>query len=302
MTAAQSSRIGDSFHLTPAIAEQIREQSYAGLKALRRRGLEIGGFLAAVPESGGCATVLHLVKSEYLSGPQFTPSPADLLAFRAQIVEAQSLGKRPLAYFRSNLRDTMELAPADIAAVGYVLADVRFILLARPRQDGTVNFGLFRRNAPNSWLGPEDPADLIASSTSAEVLDLPKVVPAESVTVVAANRNSRRFRLLIPIMICVLSLVFLAGLGRLLWVGHGRVIDLHLRARPEGTGLQLTWDRGVAKRGNFSAAKLTITDGGTVREVSMDATELAAGQSTIRQIRAMFRSVFNWVRMKVRDL
>jgi len=277
--------------------EEIREQAYAGIMALPRRGLEIGGFLTlpAGESSTGEAASLHLVVCEYRFGPCYSPSPADLLALKSEVREQRKSGNLAAAYFRSCTGNSVEMTPEDVSTLKAVFPDVGLMLIAKPHKSGSVSFSLFRQNAEGVWSGPQDPKlsgtsqtpeepayAAVAEENPAPSMALP-IAPAAMVveSKVEPGRSNlfgpfRNNRLLVfAFILAVFSILAAAAWQRYSQPLRTGVLP-GLRVVSEGGSMRVTWDRSLGLD-RTSKAKLTIKDGESVREVLLDAAQIASG-------------------------
>src|SRR5260370_3962985 len=104
-----------SIRLDRAALRQLEVQIRIGVKALRARGVEIGGLLVG-PNIDWTANEIVIdgvvrVEIEYRSGPTFKPSDADIETFKRALADA---GGRAIGYFRSHLRDDSRVRAEDV--------------------------------------------------------------------------------------------------------------------------------------------------------------------------------------------
>lgn len=142
--------------LTPELLESIRGFSFDGLKALPRRGAEIGGLITSGPSSAGLADDLVLVKCEHLFGPSFHLSPNDLTGMRDAVQQCRSERKILAAFFRSCTRDRIEIEPEDRRVIAESCPAVAFAVLARPSLNGSARLRIFSRASEQNWIAVDE--------------------------------------------------------------------------------------------------------------------------------------------------
>jgi len=151
-TTLRSARL----RLTPEVAETIRGCSFDGLKALPRRGAEIGGLIVATGRLTDEGEEVRLVPCEYLYGPSYHLSARDLPEVCLAKSECEAEGKTLVAYFRSCTRPVMRVEPEDREAIAFVCPDVPFVVLAKPAMSGAARILIFSRNAAGEWTPGEE--------------------------------------------------------------------------------------------------------------------------------------------------
>jgi hypothetical protein len=150
-TTIRSARL----HLQPEVAETIRACSFDGLKALPRRGAEIGGFILAGSATPPAGEEIRLVPAEYLYGPSYHLSARDLPELRAAKTQCEADGKKVVAYFRSCTRPVMRVEPEDRDAIAFACPDVPFVVLAKPAMSGSTRILVFGRDG-GDWIPGEE--------------------------------------------------------------------------------------------------------------------------------------------------
>lgn len=146
----------DTLQLTPELSDNIRALSFDGLKALPRRGAEIGGLITAAPSTPAIADDLVLVKCEYLFGPSYHLSSSDIPKLKSAVEQCSTDGKIIAAFFRSCTRPAMELDAEDRLVIAECCATVPFAVLARPALNGSARISVFRRGLDGAWDGIEE--------------------------------------------------------------------------------------------------------------------------------------------------
>ncbi|MDQ6675896.1 MAG: energy transducer TonB [Acidobacteriota bacterium] len=273
-------------HLSAEAVEEIREQSYAGLMALPRRGAEIGGFLIlpAGDLSRGEPASLQIVASEHRFGPSYSLSPGDLLIFESKVREIQEAGNSVVSYFRSCTGNSMEMTGEDLTTLKIVLPDVELMLMAKPAKTGRVTYSLFRRNADGLWSGPEE-AEFAGTAQEAQAPTAPAIaeqysppvtaLPVAAIPVEVKGRFGKR-RIAVASGLVILS-ALTAGAG---WQRYSQPprkgVPPGLRVVREGGSMRVIWDRSMGLD-RTSTAKLTIQDGESVREMPLNGAQVASG-------------------------
>jgi hypothetical protein len=286
-----------------ALAELARVVA-AGVAAIPKRGLEVGGILAGRPASAdGVIRVerVRAVEIEHLYGPSYRLSSQDQTVFEAERKRAHDRDLAPLAHFRSHTRPELEITEDD-----RMLADLGgsdWMLLVHAGPEGSVA-SVFRREGAGGWtagftfpLGkkaaatapvererkvelPEERAPVPATLTPPAARN-----PLPSLTApVAAAPAPRRIspRLLAVIggaaAICLVCLAVIAlNPGRRGSVPPTERTPLDLRVSLRSSGLRLDWDGTQALLRNNRGAVLEIKDGGEVRRLELTPEEVRAG-------------------------
>ncbi len=132
--------------LSPEVSDSIREEAFAGLKALPRRGAEIGGFLTNSTENQLTADGLQLVFCEHLFGPSYRLSSNDLETLRQR-----ASGAAVIAYFRSCTNDAFSVTLHDDEAIAAALPQVGFALLVKPFLTGKATARWYSRVVSGQW-------------------------------------------------------------------------------------------------------------------------------------------------------
>jgi periplasmic protein TonB len=141
------------FRLDPALYETLRAEAFAGLKALPKRGLEIGGILTqAGAENASVMDGFELLPCDHLYGPGYQLSPADIERFQARCREIETTNEVHIAcFFRSCTRDEFEVTPDDLYIVSELVSDRAGIVLIKPFPTGSAIFRFFRPAGENKW-------------------------------------------------------------------------------------------------------------------------------------------------------
>ena len=145
-----------TLQLTPELSDNIRALSFDGLKALPRRGAEIGGLITASPSTPAIADDLILVKCEYLFGPSWHLSSTDIPKLQNAAQQCSADGKIVAAFFRSCTRPAVELDAEDRLAIAECCAEVPFAVIARPALNGSARISVFRRAQEGAWDSIEE--------------------------------------------------------------------------------------------------------------------------------------------------
>src|ERR1051326_6726793 len=135
-----------ALQLGPELVEIIRGVAFDGLKALPRRGAEIGGFLTALPSVPSVAVDLRLVGCEHLYGPSYRLSERDVPQLAEAKAQSEKDGQVAVAYFRSSTRATVNVEAEDRAAIAAVMPNVPFVVLARPAYNGSALISIHGRD------------------------------------------------------------------------------------------------------------------------------------------------------------
>ena len=144
------------------VCESIRMEAFTGLKALPRRGAEIGGMLLQKAGPGDSdaepAAIgdFELFACEHLYGPSFRLSPKDGAGFRARCRELnEQPGCRVAGIFRSSTRESFEPTPEETTLAGEVAGESGIVLLVRPSLSGNSVFRIFSREG-GIWLAVDE--------------------------------------------------------------------------------------------------------------------------------------------------
>jgi len=137
-----------SVHLHYDVIDRMSPEIMRGLGALKRRGAEVGGLLLGKLEPGTPQNVVvedfEPIPSEYLTGPSYSLSPNDLVAFEAAIARRRTDGKSVVGFYRSHTRDGLFLADSDVVLANRYFRDPsNVILLIRPFATRTGIGGFF---------------------------------------------------------------------------------------------------------------------------------------------------------------
>jgi hypothetical protein len=293
--------------LTPEVREILRAEAFRALKALPRRGVEIGGFLTG---SRGSQLVdqVELVESEHLYGPSYRLSPTDLERFRERL---QLIGESPdrqvIAYFRSCTRDECRLEDDDIASICAVLPGVFFFLLLKPFQSGNSTVQIFSgrdeqvvdefelcMNFATRLPEPAEAAPVAAPTPSPHTP--PKVVPINVAPhrLISENPPARSYAW---VGFAALAALFVVGGAWTIFAWSGirpqtpkpqpvasapslpspmPTDDLGLRVENRDGSFRVTWNRSSPALLHASAL-LEIDDGHARRELQLDQDQLATG-------------------------
>jgi hypothetical protein len=146
--------VGTGLRLGTEVCEALRAEAFAGLKALRRRGAEVGGLLtrrsAASPPS--VIDGFELIPCEHLYGPSYRLSPNDIEAFRRKYREFQEKeGVAVAGFFRSSTKEVLEVTPEDAAVVQELFSGAAVIVLIRPSPNGDAIFRVFQPPQDGEW-------------------------------------------------------------------------------------------------------------------------------------------------------
>ncbi len=128
------------------ICEALRAEAFEGLKALPRRGLEVGGVLTESTGAAAASTIdgFECIESQHLYGPSYRLSPLDHERLFARCRELQNGGAvRIAAFFRSSTRDAVEVTPEDTAIAGE-LSDSAAVVIIQPFPTGSATFHIFQ--------------------------------------------------------------------------------------------------------------------------------------------------------------
>src|SRR5215472_967781 len=178
-----------SLHLTPELAEKIRNLSFEGLKALPRRGAEIGGLITADPSTLSVADEVRLVESEHFFGPSYQLSDRDLLRMHNAAGECRKAGRSIVAYFRSSTRPNDEVDADDRRVIADVSPDTTFAVIARPANNGSARIRIFRAEGSDRWTLFEE-LNTPSSGKSFLASRAPKMQPQEALRALGSTASA----------------------------------------------------------------------------------------------------------------
>src|SRR5580693_8108177 len=107
-----SAATGTALRLSSELCEALRAAAFEGLKALPKRGLEVGGLLTRPAGAGSTFTVdgFELIPCQHLYGPSYRLSPPERENFRKRCREIEAGDAVNVAcFFRSSTRDALQL-------------------------------------------------------------------------------------------------------------------------------------------------------------------------------------------------
>ena len=280
--------------LTPDAAEAIRAAADAGLKALPRRGAEIGGLLTTSSQdvSTTVADGVALVPCEHLYGPSYHLSLTDMVRFR-QVADqlAATPERRLLGHFRSCTEEHFDYSPDDVALLRDHLPGCKLMVLVKPFSDGHSRMRAFQLNEEGAWTqagefdvyrstGPQllpDPGRTLARPPMAMPVPVPTAPPAVRAT----------FRLRPWTVATALGLLLLATAGGIVW-RYMRMrpapspAGLGLRVEVQGSSLRLTWNHQAHSVQGAKEGILRIDDGSQHREAYLDTAQVSTGSILYR--------------------
>jgi hypothetical protein len=287
------------FGLSSDICELLRAEAFAGLKALPRRGVEVGGLLTHRIGAGSTemASGVEPIPCEYLYGPSYRLSPFDYQNFRARIRAIQAADAVKIAFFfRSSTREVFGVTPEDVA-VAELLSDTAGIVLIRPSLNGNATFRVFQSTKDCEWYDFEEfevrnelivPAPLIAAVAAPKTGDGPGLL--ESPPLDSPGRRSvdtprldMRFAgnsFALFWLILVLAVAASVIVRRAFWNIASQVVpsndpDLGMQVVFRGNNLLLTWNQSLPSVRNSAGGNLQIRDGAQYREIALDSAQLA---------------------------
>jgi hypothetical protein len=295
-----------SLELTPEVRETLRSEAFRALKALPRRGAEIGGFLTSAPDSVRVDAV-ELVESEHLYGPSYRLSPSDFDVFRQRVQAiCGTRESQPLAYFRSCTREDCLLEPDDLSFIREVLPEAPFFLLLKPFHNGNSTVRVFSTadkqmleeyELKMNFLAPQpEPAAVHPAPefTPPPSPLPPKVDPMDLVSNYPArsNRSGSGYAWVGYVALAALfviggtwGIVTSSGIrphpkSRAVTSGPAPPAransDLGLRVEDQKDSFRVTWNRNLPALQNASGV-LKIDDGREPRELELDQGQIATG-------------------------
>lgn len=128
-------------HLSLGVVERISQEAFQGLRALPRRGAEIGGILLGTAHQGDQVAVTIVDSVPVLCGHYFGPSYVltqdEKQALQQVLARWKPLPARSVyavGYYRSHTRDELFLSDDDVWLMSTYFADpTRVALLVKPR-------------------------------------------------------------------------------------------------------------------------------------------------------------------------
>ena len=287
------------FGLSIDICELLRAEAFVGLKALPRRGVEVGGLLTQRIGVGSTAMVdgFEPIPCEHLYGPSYQLSPLDYENFRARIHAIQARDTVKIGFFfRSSTREVFGVAPEDIAAVGELLSDTAGIVLLRPFLNGNATFRVFQSTNDREWHDFEEfevrnelivPAPLMAA-VPAQTMDndvgLVELPPLDSPVRRSVDTPPlHRFALNWVALFCLILVLVVAAsviMARAFWKVVPQTVrssdpDLGMQVVFRGNNLLLTWNQSLPSVRDSVSGNLQIHDGAQYREIALDSAQVA---------------------------
>jgi hypothetical protein len=265
-----------------------------GVKAVPRRGLEVGGLLLG-SGTGSRIEAIHAVTIEYRFGPSFDLCYADLELFLQTIDDLSCQPEvRVLGHYRSQTEGPVEVSALDQALALLTGMPEPFILLVSAAPTGPFPSRLYRRLGSQFTELREFPLSL---ELEAPALPLVKILPAteeprEPVEVLpltveepvespavrqpVGTRGPRRW--LKPCL--AMLLLVCAGVGAYLLaprLGLWRAAPIDLALSRSGDVLRLTWDPRSAAVLKGNSGVLTVRDGTSQHSMQLSASQLHSG-------------------------
>ncbi|MFN7993867.1 MAG: energy transducer TonB [Bryobacteraceae bacterium] len=285
---------GDSITLRIArdVLERLEMAVRQGIKAIPKRGLEVGGLLAGnngieLEIDGLCNADI-----EYRFGPCFELTPGDLMRLASQRDEFVEEGFRPIGHFRSQTEGEPHITEADDAIASLLETQAPILLLIPASQAGLEDARIYRRSA-GEWK------QLMVFRLSEAPAARPAVVsePRPQISK-AGSPNDRGFAPVVSfptapekprpvyfwnwrmgaLLSGVLLCAFLLGYGIMRWrskPGAGNEIGLSVRST--GQGLKVVWNQQSPVLLGAKSGVLTIQDGDEPRQVMLTVDELRHG-------------------------
>src|SRR5450432_1182248 len=105
---------GTELRLSTDLCEALRAEAFAGLKALPKRGAEVGGLLTGQGDEDPISIIdgFELIQCEHRYGPFYRLSPLDCENFHAKCRELKAGDAvRVAGFFRSSTRETFQVTP-----------------------------------------------------------------------------------------------------------------------------------------------------------------------------------------------
>lgn len=283
------------------VCQALRAEAVAGLKALPKRGAEVGGILTRRAGAGATSMIdgFELIPCEHLYGPSYRLSPLDKENFRARCGELQAGDAvRVAGLFRSSTRETFQVTAEDVAFVRELLSDTAVIVLIKPFLTGSAIFRVFPPTKEREWREFEEfevgnelfaPATVFAAAAApaaakeSSLRQPPSADAGKGQSVrsqLPRRRVANRWTILFRAF-CALALVaVLLVVARGVWKGAPRTRstpDLGMEVVSQGDTLRLTWNRSLSSVRDSIGGNLQIHDGEKYREVALDRTEVARG-------------------------
>jgi len=295
-----------SGYFSNEILDRIEQHVRDGIKALPRRGLEIGGLLVYGP--GNRIDEYVPVDSEHRQGPAFIPSPEDL----AEIRRLASSSGRVAGFLRSQTRGEAEVRGTDEAICALIDGgDPLLVIVTATVSEPSLAHIFVQRE--NRWL-EEAVFPLVQARAAAEPipLQLPvrapdpapqDVVPVESriwtyqeashaapaeMSAAVPRPARKRFRILRMIGLTILTLAVLVGLSAGGYLLYREVqpallarlrpgVTEHLSATWRADGLAVKWDQWDEIVRRAEGGTLTIDDGGERMTIELSRLQVHTG-------------------------
>lgn len=179
-------------HLSLGVVDRISQEAFEGLRALPRRGAEVGGILLGAAERGEQVVVKIVDSAPVLCGHYFGPSYVltqdEKQAFQQVLARWKPLPGRSVyavGYYRSHTRDELFLSDDDVWLMSTYFADpARVALVVKPRITAVSIGGFFfwegdRIRAESCYAEfPFDPAALAAAEPEPAAAAVPEAASA----------------------------------------------------------------------------------------------------------------------------
>jgi hypothetical protein len=281
-----------SVYLALSVVKDLGIRGMEGLKAVPKRGLEIGGVLlghSAFLDGRRVISVdgFEAVDSEHRTGPSWQLSELDKEHF------GEALRRHPEAVgmFRTQTRGPaleVQAEDAEVFSRYFPAAEALFLLIHPVAKRGA----FFHREGDKLTLLHEFPFDAIdlTSEPSVTELAIPPVVPTEAEPERPAPRMNAW---------AVGTAAVVAGLigGALLvhYASHSKVqqtaatpapasqdqsaagAHVNLKVEPDGTAYRLVWDKNAPAVRDADLAILEINDGNHISKLTLGSRELNSG-------------------------
>jgi hypothetical protein len=277
-----------SFQITFDALNQLAAGVMEGFKALRRRGVEVGGVLTGRIDNEGRGVIesIELVSIEYRYGPSYVLSKEEEARLRAAVAKAESDRRQVLGFFRSNTRTQLALTAEDVDLMHRNLpASAGVALLIKPMPLGDHVAAVF------VWAGDrfrQEPAFLEfpvrragdkppANSTHEEPAQEPApVTPPLFPAGIAAPRRPWVWGLAsgaVGVAAAMLTLTWWLGRPS----GAKAAGALGLMASRSGDQMRVKWDRDSPALEGATFGVVVIRDGPWRKDIRLDPTQLRTG-------------------------
>jgi hypothetical protein len=186
--------------------------------------------------------------------------------------DAGSEPARPVAFWRSNLRD-QSVPDAHDTAVAREGAAPDLIVLLQPSLEGDVRLTCCMLGSDGVWNAAEAPAPIRPDTQAAESVTAPALTPERA----GAHPSRGIWWALAAILAIAVAALVLTLMNREAPRQLNPYVDLGFRAERAGPDIRLTWNGRLPVVASAHGGTLRINDGGAYRSVELSAAQTRSG-------------------------